>query len=87
MGLKIHYILICALNLFLVNGNSPFKISESNFKRKVMTTTTLTPLIQIPKLLIDMQESINPFEVIYQWRYLDFEYPTYEARQRALMNG
>lgn len=29
----------------------------------------------------------NPFDVIYEWRQLDFEYPTFLDRQRAILNG
>lgn len=27
-----------------------------------------------------------PFEVVNEWKYLDFEYPSYERRQRAIAN-
>lgn len=29
----------------------------------------------------------NPFDVIYEWRQIDFEYSTFLARQRAILNG
>lgn len=29
----------------------------------------------------------NPFDVIYEWRQLDFDYPTFLDRQRAILNG
>lgn len=29
----------------------------------------------------------NPFDVIYEWRQLDFEYPTFLDRQRAILSG
>lgn len=29
----------------------------------------------------------NPFDVIYEWRQLDFEYPSFLDRQRAILNG
>lgn len=29
----------------------------------------------------------NPFDVIFEWRQLDFEYPTFLDRQRAILNG
>lgn len=28
----------------------------------------------------------NPFKVLNEWKYLDFEYPTYESRQAAIAN-
>lgn len=29
----------------------------------------------------------NKFDVVYQWRIMDFEYPSFQARQRALASG
>lgn len=29
----------------------------------------------------------NPFEIVYEWRQLDFEYPTFLDRQRAILSG
>lgn len=29
----------------------------------------------------------NPFDIIYEWRQLDFDYPTFLDRQRAILNG
>lgn len=29
----------------------------------------------------------NPFDIVYEWRQLDFEYPTFLDRQRAILNG
>lgn len=33
------------------------------------------------------RQSRNPFDVFYEWRQLDYEYPTFLARQRAILNG
>lgn len=29
----------------------------------------------------------NPFDIVFEWRQLDFEYPTFLDRQRAILNG
>lgn len=29
----------------------------------------------------------NPFNVVYEWRQLDFEYPTFSQRQQAILSG
>lgn len=33
------------------------------------------------------RQNRNPFEVVYEWRQLDFEYPTFLDRQRAILSG
>lgn len=33
------------------------------------------------------QRRNNPFNIVYEWRQLDFEYPTFSQRQQAILSG
>lgn len=35
---------------------------------------------------IEEQHTIEKFQIANEWKYLDFEYTTYQERQRALKN-
>lgn len=40
-----------------------------------------------PHITNHKRQNRNPFDVIYEWRQLDFEYPSFLDRQRAILNG
>lgn len=88
-----------ALSIFLIgitiitNGvhcHSPFK----NNAVKPLTpiakpTLPVTPLtLNIPsQFATTLNKNRNPFEIIYQWQILDFQYPTSAHRARAIASG
>ncbi|KAM7341335.1 L-dopachrome tautomerase yellow-h [Cochliomyia hominivorax] len=40
-----------------------------------------------PRPIVTKQNVTKLFEIVNEWKYLDFEYLTYEARKRAIENG
>uniref|UniRef100_A0A1A9WYD3 Bee-milk protein n=1 Tax=Glossina brevipalpis TaxID=37001 RepID=A0A1A9WYD3_9MUSC len=84
---------ICLLACWLISNSKAYDIFY-NFELE--TTAHLQPLpfnLQNPKTLETTSRSQNvytkaqqPFEIVNEWRKLDFEYNTYEQRQKAIMN-
>lgn len=72
-----------------VLGHSPFK----NHATKPLTPISkpidsVTPLPEIASQFgTTSKTNRNPFEIIYQWQILDFQYPTSSHRARAIASG
>lgn len=68
-------------------GHSPFK----NQAAKPLTPITkpLNPVTLVPEVPSHFLTSKkrNPFEIIYQWTILDFQYPSSAHRARAIASG
>lgn len=73
-----------------VECHSPFK----NNAAKPLTPITqpiysavTPPTLQISPFDNTLNKNRNPFEVIYQWQILDFQYPSNAHRSRAISSG
>lgn len=69
--------------------HSPFtryRTHQHNYHLNGVSSDPQQALLNHPSLE-QQGKSNNPFDVVYQWRVMDFEYPSAEAKRRALANG
>lgn len=72
-----------------VHCHSPFK---NNAATKPLTPiskpaiNSISPAQKLPSQF-DTTKNRNPFEIIYQWQILDFQYPSNAQRERAIISG
>lgn len=80
MVLKMKYQVLlgcCALILGTVSGYSPFH-KYKRFPQQITPSQNYDPQDKV---------SFNKFSTVYQWRIMDFEYPSAEAKQQAFATG
>lgn len=81
------YLTIICIGANGVLGHSPFK----NNAAKPLTPISkpigpVTPTLEIASPFATSLNR-NPFEIIYQWKILDFQYPSSAHRSRAIASG
>lgn len=82
------YLTIAAIITNGALGHSPFK----NNAVKPLTpiakpVDSVTPLPEITSVFGTSKANRNPFEIVYQWQILDFQYPSSAQRSRAIASG
>lgn len=87
LGLLVNF---CALSTSVTPFKKRYTRTQAQPVIPQPNITTFVPQIpplQYPFFINEPQQRPNPFEVIFEWRQIDFEFPSLTQRKQAIVNG